>query len=107
MLGVMTTLSPKRTTSHAEAAILPWLFLKGGRALMCEIRVSVEVDGRHAHEVCVVPHWDVSSSVIERCDGMADAFRRHAAVAAALRQEGWILIRESVPAAHPRNAARL
>ncbi|MGH7633511.1 MAG: hypothetical protein ACRENC_07255 [Gemmatimonadaceae bacterium] len=93
--------------SHAEAAsILPWLFINGGRVLMVEIRVTIDIDGRRAYDVCVAPAWDVASSIIERCDGLPDAFRRHASIAAALRQTGWTLIRDAAPT-RARSGARL
>ena len=55
------------------------------KALTCEVRVS----GKQPYDVCVVPHWDVSSSVIETFQRPAGALRRHAELASYLRQEGW------------------
>ena len=46
--------------SAESAGILRWIFLRGTRALTCEVRVFGKT-----YDVSVVPHWDVSSSVIE------------------------------------------
>jgi hypothetical protein len=69
--------------------ILRWVFKRGPNALTCEISVS----GRQAHDVCLVPHWSVSSTVIERYSRPTEALRRHAELAASLRQAGWALVR--------------
>jgi hypothetical protein len=57
--------------------------------LTCEIRVN----GPHSHDVCVVPHWDLSSAIIERYDRPGDALWRHAEIARCFREAGWTLIR--------------
>jgi hypothetical protein len=69
--------------------ILRWIFRRGTNALTCEIRVN----GTHSHDVCVVPHWDLSSAVIERYDRPARALWRHAEIARRFREAGWTLIR--------------
>jgi len=80
--------------SHARliepAAILRWIFVRGTNAIICEIRVN----GRHSHDVCVMPHWDLSSSVVERYNRPAHAVSRHADISRRLRDAGWTLIRE-------------
>jgi hypothetical protein len=77
--------------STEPVGILRWVFVRGAKALTCEVRTN----GRHSHDVCVVPHWDVASSVVERYEGAAGALRRHAEVASYFRQAGWLLLRES------------
>ena len=69
--------------------ILRWMFLRGTKAVTCEIRVS----GAAAHDVCVVPHWDLSSAVVERYPRPVSALRRHAEIAQAFREAGWKMIR--------------
>jgi hypothetical protein len=76
-------------TRAEPVGILPWIFLRGTRAITCEIRVN----GPEDYDVCVLPHWDLSSSIIERYDGPASALYRHAELAQAFREAGWTLIR--------------
>jgi len=89
-----STIRAVSTRKQAESAgTLRWIFLRGTRALTCEVRVFGETN-----DVSVVPHWDVSSSVIESFDRPASALRRHAEIASYFRQAGWSLVRESVAA---------
>jgi hypothetical protein len=82
------------TRQPAESAgILRWIFLRGTRVLTCEVRGS----GKQAYEVSVVPHWDVSSSMIETFERPASALRRHAEIASYFREAGWSTIREGTP----------
>ena len=74
-----------------SARILRWVFVRGTTALTCEVRVC----GKETYDVSVVPHWDISSSVIETYDRPASALRRHAEIAWHFREAGWILVRES------------
>ena len=79
------------TRQPAESAgILRWVFLRDSKTLTCEVRVC----GNRTYDVCVVPHWDVSSSVIETYERPASALRRHAEIAWYFRQAGWSLVRE-------------
>jgi hypothetical protein len=47
------------------------------------------VDNGSAFDVCVLPHWDLSASTIERFDDAASAFEQHATLTLQLRQGGW------------------
>ena len=60
------------------------------KAVICEIRIN----GPHAFDVCVLPEWDLSSDVVERCDRAAHALCRYAAIAERFRDAGWTLIRK-------------
>jgi hypothetical protein len=53
--------------------------------LTCEISIN----GSQSYDVCVVPHWDISSSVVEAYDRPAAALGRHAEIAWYLREAGW------------------
>jgi len=77
--------------SSDSASIVRWVFIRGSRALTCEVRV----DAGGTFDVCVVPLWDVSEAVIESYDRASDAMRRHAGLAAAFRQAGWVVARQS------------
>jgi len=90
----MMTVTDRRVTTRQpadSARILRWVFVRGTKAVTCEVRIS----GKETYDVCVVPHWDISSSVIEPCDRPATALRRHAEIAWHFREAGWILVRES------------
>jgi hypothetical protein len=87
-----TAVTTRPTRRRAEGIrILRWVFVRGNNVLTCEVRAN----GRQSHDVCVVPHWDVSSSVVERHARAASAFRRHAEIVSTFRQSGWILVRDA------------
>ena len=69
--------------------MLRWLFTKGRRVLTCEVRV----DRRGTFDVCVVPLWNIKAAIVESYGGAASAMRRHAEIAAAFRQAGWMVAR--------------
>jgi hypothetical protein len=87
----VTTMRPAMRRRAESVEILRWVFVRGTDALTCELRVN----GRQGHDVSVVPHWDVSSSVIERYDRPASALRRHAEIASHFRHRGWTLVRDA------------
>jgi len=66
--------------------VLRWDFRRNNQVITCEI----DAEGGRAYDVCVVPHWDVSASAIERFDASYRAFERHAEVARQLREAGWV-----------------
>lgn len=74
-----------------STSLIRWTFLKGRRALTCEVRA----DDRGTFEVVVVPLWDVRAAVVESCDRVASAMHRHAEIAAAFRQAGWAVARNA------------
>ena len=67
--------------------MLRWVFRRDTDAITCEL----DARGRHSYDVCVVPHWNVSSAVIEHYDTPAAALLRHAEIARRLRDHGWML----------------
>jgi hypothetical protein len=71
-----------------STCLLRWTFQKGGKSVSCQL------DRNHpasSYDVCVVPHWDVASTVVERTHAPMDAFRRHAEIVTRLRAGGWSL----------------
>ena len=83
----------RRTASERKTGsvgILRWVFLRGRKALTCEVRMT----GQRSHDVCVVPHWDVKSSIVERFERPASALRRHAEIAREFRQAGWHVVHD-------------
>lgn len=56
------------------------------------ITCQLDIRGARAYELCVVPHWDPSSAIIERYAEAAAARCRQADVTRRLRAGGWIVI---------------
>ena len=83
---IMTATNWSAASPDADP-VLRWIFRRDRDALTC----GLEVDANRAYDVCVVPHWDVSSSLIEHFDAPADALFRHAEIARRLRERGWVL----------------
>jgi hypothetical protein len=71
--------------------LLRWNFLRGTNAITCEVAAR----STNSYDVCVVPHWDVSSSVIETFDSAWSALERHAEISLQLREAGWVVSRNS------------
>ena len=66
--------------------MLHWVFCRNRQAITCE----VDARGAHTFDVCVIPHWSVADSVVERFDTAAHAFERHAELALELAGAGWV-----------------
>lgn len=69
--------------------MLRWIFRRRLAMVTCEL----DVNPAGGYDVCVVPHWDVSSSAVERFDAPASALQRHAELARCLREAGWMVTR--------------
>ena len=72
--------------------LLRWTFSKGTRSITCQLE-NDPLDS--SYDVCVVPHWDVSSTIVEGAQEPIGAFRRHAEFARQLRAAGWFLDRRT------------
>jgi hypothetical protein len=70
------------------APMLHWVLRQDTKAITCQL----ECRGNGSYELCVLPHWDPSSAVIERFDASTSALLRHAEVANRLRENGWMVI---------------
>ena len=82
----------KSATEPNPVCLLRWTFSKGTRSITCQL----DNDPRDSsYDVCVVPHWDVSSAVVEVAQEPIGAFRRHADIARRLRAAGWSLSRRA------------
>ena len=79
---------PRRSVRADPGFMLRWVFHRGQDALTCAVETTVD---RSAYDVCVLPHWNLSVSTIERFDAPAGALRRHAEIASRLRQAGWVV----------------
>ncbi len=81
--------APKRRSIR----LLRWVFERGAQVLTCQL----DREGRDAaYSLSLVPHWDLRQASTETFDAGTAAFRRHAAVAAHLRSQGWTLASYSV-----------
>jgi len=87
LMAHVTNRKGARRPLDESVGIVRWVFSRGSKELTCEVRVN----GARAHEVCVVPHWNVSASVIECFDRPWSALRRHAELARQFRQAGWAI----------------
>ena len=65
---------------------------------------QLDARGGGAYELCVLPHWNPSSAVIERFDASLPALLRHAQLACRFREAGWMVI-DHVAAARAHAAA--
>ena len=86
-----TAYNPAVNQAEESVRVLRWVFFRGTKAVSCEVRAT----GQRVFDVCVVPHWDVSSAVIEAFDRPGLALQRHAEISSHLRGAGWILTRET------------
>ena len=68
--------------------------------MTCELDVHADRSG----DVCVVPHWDISSTLIEHFDAPRSAMLRHAEIARRLRDAGW-MVTEHASSRHTPAAA--
>ena len=84
----MTTTSKRFLTSGAARPMLRWVFIRNGRMLTCEL----DARARHTFDVSLIPHWNISASVVERFGNAVAAMERHAALAGALRDAGWTVV---------------
>jgi hypothetical protein len=84
------------TAPAKRKPLVEWILQRDTRAITCQL----DVRGRETYEVCVLPHWDPSSAVIERFDAATPALLRHAQLACRLREAGWTVI-DHVSATYP------
>jgi hypothetical protein len=77
-----------RSVPASSAAMLRWILQGDTSAITCQL----DVRGPRSYEVCVVPHGEPASAVIERFDGVTAALLRHAQITRRLRERGWLVI---------------
>ena len=69
-------------------ALIRWQFERDNRHLACIVNQAPVAS---TFEVATVPLWDVAYSAVETFESPREAFHRHAAIAADLREAGWTL----------------
>ena len=75
-----------QTASKSQATqILRSVLHRDDRTLSCDVIAR----GCRSYDVCVVPHWDVSPSVIETFKAASKAVRRHTELSWLFQQAGW------------------
>ena len=77
-----------KTTRPESQSLLRWLFHLGHHTLTC----AVNANGRGSYDVCLMPHWNLSTSVVEPFHNAAAAFERHAEISLGLRAKGWTVV---------------
>jgi hypothetical protein len=78
--------------SVTSTSLLRWVFRKGDKFITCELERGTTAS---SYGVCIVPHWDVASAIVEKTGMPIRAFCRHAEVARRLRAAGWSVIHRS------------
>lgn len=82
-----STRTTRRPLAAEPACILRWVFQRGPEVLTCAVENSGQAS---SYNVCVLPHWNLSDSMVERFKAPASALRRHAEIASQLREAGWV-----------------
>jgi hypothetical protein len=80
--------------------MLRWTLQRDSMTITCRL----DARGDRAFEVCVVPHWDPSSAIIEYFDAPSAALLWHANATRRLRDNGWTVI-DHVDTQNHRTAA--
>jgi hypothetical protein len=68
------------------APVVRWDFARNHQHVVCSILAR---PAESFYEVAIVPVWDIGCAVIETFTSATAALRRHAAIAAQLRDDGW------------------
>jgi hypothetical protein len=74
--------------SRQWGPLLEWILQRETKSITCQL----EARGDRSYELCVLPHWDPSSAVIERFEAPLPAMLRHAQLTSRLRDAGWMVI---------------
>jgi hypothetical protein len=82
-----TPKAPRQPSTTEPTSVLRWVFHRGGHALTCAVEATSDQSSYH---VCVLPHWNLSIGTVEQFVTATSALRRHAEVAARLRESGWV-----------------
>jgi hypothetical protein len=72
--------------NRMSIALIRWDFARDHRHVMCTIQGT---PSDSLYELAIVPLWDIGRSAIETFTTATAALRRHAAIAAELRDAGW------------------
>ena len=67
--------------------VLRWTFQRGSDLLTCVVHGLPS-----AFRVSLIPHGPGQTSSVQSCPSLSAALSRHAAIAAALRDQGWDVV---------------
>ena len=90
---VLFSIMKRISRKNRSIRLLRWVFQRGNQLLTCQLDRE---DLLSSYTLSLVPHWDVRQAASETFDAGVSAFRRHAAIAEALRSQGWTLAAYSV-----------
>lgn len=71
-------------STRSSRTLLRAILRRGPRVLSCDV-----ISRGRRYDVCVVPHWDVSSALVEAFAKGTDAVGRQAELSWLFRQAGW------------------
>jgi hypothetical protein len=72
----------------ATTPLIQWEFQRHDRHLMCGVHAS---ETEPSYEVAMLPLWNGGPVAVETFDTASEALHRHAAIAASLRDAGWMV----------------
>lgn len=81
--------------SPSSHSLIEWILERNRRRLVCSV---TQLAGAGLYEVAMQPLWDRASAVAETFHDPLTAFQRHAAIAASLRDKGWVVAAFTPPA---------
>jgi hypothetical protein len=76
-------------TLNSPDPVVRWTFQYGSDVLTCGVDWH---SGPSAYILSIVPNGHEDRAMIEICESSLTALKRHAAIAASLREHGWTLI---------------
>ena len=79
------------TMTSAQQTLVRWTFQRRRAAITCQ----VDARGRSAFDVALVPHADVSGTIVETVGSPARALQLHAEIAKHLVENGWSLVQRT------------
>jgi len=85
MLICIETMNHERRTSTGSP-LVRWDFARNRQHVMCSVQRRTS---DAFYEVAIVPLWNIGCAAVETFTTARAALRRHAAIAAELRDAGW------------------
>jgi hypothetical protein len=76
-----------RPAPGRRTPLVEWILQREAKSITCQL----EARGHHSYDLCILPHWNPSATVIEHFDAPLPAMMRHAQLARDLREAGWMV----------------
>src|SRR3954466_10857518 len=96
----MMTSAPTTKPIQSPQRLLAWTFRRGAQFLTCELLCT----SNRQYAGIVTPHWAEGPAGVGELANGGTEFRRHAALAMQLRQQGWTVVAYA-PLPSPRTPA--